>query len=167
MEAADAKGRYLVDSEAEQVQKCSAAAQGIFSRAERLCGYDCERVLAMFSDRDQHFALGKIGRRVHTLINLIEVRMNSRHCFATLFIASFSSVISPAQSEGTGTPGYILVWLDSSTLSSSALSLDANKNRVRPICTRRAISDLLRPARCSFRISAVCVGRTCVHSWYD
>src|SRR6185369_11644816 len=28
------------------------------------------------------------------------------------------------------------------------------RTEVRPICTRRAISDLLTPARCSFRISA-------------
>src|SRR4029434_74498 len=30
------------------------------------------------------------------------------------------------------------------------------RTEVRPICTRRAISDLLTPARCSFRISAAC-----------
>jgi hypothetical protein len=52
-----------LDSEAEQVQKCRAAAQCIFSRPERLCGYDLERVLAVSVDRDRHFALGKIRRR--------------------------------------------------------------------------------------------------------
>ena len=31
------------------------------------------------------------------------------------------------------------------------------RTEVRPICTRRAISDLLTPARCSFRISAACM----------
>src|SRR4051794_39278536 len=30
------------------------------------------------------------------------------------------------------------------------------RTEVRPICRRRAISDLLMPARCSFRISAAC-----------
>src|SRR5262245_59193316 len=30
------------------------------------------------------------------------------------------------------------------------------RTEVRPICIRRAISDLLTPARCSFRISAAC-----------
>ena len=35
-------------------------------------------------------------------------------------------------------------------------SLRIRRTEVRPICTRRAISDLLTPARCSFRISAAC-----------
>jgi hypothetical protein len=43
----------LVDPKAEQVQKCSAAAQNIFTRAERLGGHDFERVLAVFGDEAQ------------------------------------------------------------------------------------------------------------------
>jgi len=58
-------GTLLVDSEAEQVQKCRAAAQGIFSTTERLGRHDLERVLAVSGDRDRHFARGKIRRRIH------------------------------------------------------------------------------------------------------
>ncbi len=36
------------------------------------------------------------------------------------------------------------------------LAATIRRTGVRPICTRRAISDLLMPARCSFQISAAC-----------
>ncbi len=93
------EGALLVDSEAEQVQKCSAAAQGIFSRVERLCGCDFERVLAICSDRDRHFALGKIGRRVHCAEN-IAVRFGDNQLPLLAFNSELTKNVERPQIDG-------------------------------------------------------------------
>ena len=55
--------------------------------------------------------------------------MNSGNYIAILLTASFSLVVSSAQSvKGTGTQGHIPVWKDPGTLGDSVLSQDTSNN---------------------------------------